>query len=381
MNHEGVYLSTKVIININILWGILKFRHDLIIGLLNKGHEEVIIGALDDFSDNTMDLINELKIKYYVVNMDRAQINPIKDILYLLKLISIYMNEKPSIILNYTVKPNIYGTIAAALTNNKSMATVNGLGSAIIKESYLSKILQLMYKFAFKFSNVVLFQNQDDLTYFVSKNIIKRDKAALVPGSGVDTNKYDLPPINPSRSLRINFIGRILRDKGVYEYIEAIKRIKQANIITTDFYLSGIIDEDNPSGISYLQVKEWENQGIIKYLGRTDDIREFLKISDVVVLPSYREGLSKVLLEAASCRRPIIASDVAGCRELVLDEVSGYTCAVRNPGSLHDSLLRMIEMNRDDIKMMGIKGRKHIHENYRSEIVNKIYLNLIDRLT
>ena len=374
-------MSTKVIININILWGILKFRHDLIIGLLNKGHEVVIIGALDDFSDNTMDLINELKIKYYVVNMDRAQINPIKDILYLLKLISIYMNEKPSIILNYTVKPNIYGTIAAALTNNKPMATVNGLGSAIIKESYLSKILQLMYKFAFKFSNVVLFQNQDDLTYFVSKNIIKRDKAALVPGSGVDTNKYDLPPINPSRSLRINFIGRILRDKGVYEYIEAIKRIKQANIITTDFYLSGIIDEDNPSGISYLQVKEWENQGIIKYLGRTDDIREFLKISDVVVLPSYREGLSKVLLEAASCRRPIIASDVAGCRELVLDEVRGYTCAVRNPGSLHDSLLRMIEMNRDDIKMMGIKGRKHIHENYRSEIVNKIYLNLIDRLT
>jgi glycosyltransferase involved in cell wall biosynthesis len=381
LNHESYFLSTKIIININILWGILKFRYDLINGLINQGYEVVIIGALDNFSDNTMDMINELKIKYYVVDMDRAQISPIKDILYLLKLVSIYRSEKPSIILNYTVKPNIYGTIAAALTNSISIATVNGLGSAIIKESYLSKVLQLMYKFAFKFSNVVLFQNQDDLTYFVSKNITTRDKAALVPGSGVDTNKYILPPINPSESLRINFIGRILKDKGVYEYIEAIKKIRQSNNIASNFYLSGIIDEHNPSGISYLQVKEWEKQGIIKYLGRTDDIREFFKVSDVVVLPSYREGLSKVLLEAASCRRPIIASDVAGCRELVLDEVTGYICAVRNPDSLRRSMLRMIEMTRDDIKMMGIKGRQHIHDNYRSEIVNDIYLDLIDRLT
>lgn len=367
----------KIIININILWGIIQFRKDLINEFIKNGYEVVIIGALDDFSDSTMGQIRDLKIKYYVVNMNRAKINPISDIFYFFRLVSIFSKENPSIILNYTVKPNIYGSLAAALTFNKSISTVNGLGSAIINENYLSSMLRFMYKVAFLFSKKVLFQNKDDLEYFIAKNIIKREKAIVVPGSGVDSRKFDLPIAAAQFPLRFNFIGRILKDKGVYDYIQAIKKIQAGKKYEAEFYLSGIIDEKNPTGISHRQVMMWEAEGIIKYLGRTDDITEFFKISDVIVLPSYREGLSKVLLEAASCRKPLIATNVPGCAELVIDEENGFICEAKNSDSLYDSIIKMINTPTGIIQLMGERSREHIIMNYDSEIVNRIYIELM----
>ena len=367
----------KIIININILWGIIQFRKDLIDELVKNGNDVVLIGAMDDFSENTIDHITELGIKYYVVKMNRAKISPMKDIFYFFRLISIFLKESPNIILNYTVKPNIYGSLAAALSFKKSISTVNGLGSAIIYETYLAKILRFMYKIAFISSKKVLFQNRDDFEYFISKNIIKREKATLVPGSGVNINKYNLPTTNINGPLRFNFIGRILKDKGVYEYIEAIKKVKTRDDSDSKFYLSGIIDEKNPSGISYELVKQWESEGIITFLGKTDDILEFLKISDVIVLPSYREGLSKVLLEAASCSKPLIVSNVPGCAELVIKGENGYLCEVRNSDSLHDCIIKMINTPVEKIQKMGERSREHIIRNYEAGIVNQIYLDII----
>jgi len=304
--------------------------------------------------------------------------NPIEDLTYLINLVKIYKSEKPNLIMHFTIKSNIYGTIACKIAGIPSINTINGLGSAIIKENFLSRILKYLYKYSLIFSKKVFFQNNDDLDFFVDNKLVKKNIAGIVPGSGVDTKSFS-DCTSTNNELTFLLVSRLLKDKGIYEYIAAIKELNKSNL-NCKFLLAGQFDFGNPSSITKEEVKEWEDASIIKFLGKTDNIKEFFKIADIIVLPSYREGLSRVLIEAASASKPIITSNVAGCKDVVDDGVNGYLCEVKSTQSLQNCIQKMVQLSINDRVIMGENSKKIAMKRFDKDRVNKIYFKEIEKI-
>jgi len=370
----------KVLISTNILWGIVKFRFELVKHLLNEGHEIVLVGSTDDFSANTIDIIEEHSIKFYNAPLSRGSINPISDLRYLLFLFLLFKKERPGVVLAFTVKPNIYGAIVARFFKIPFIGTITGLGTAILAQNLTTIIIKMLYKFSFIRVNHVLFQNMADRKLFVDSNITRHEKSKYVPGSGINPSFFDLPVKTPTSNLSFMFIGRIIRDKGIYELIESAKKIINNPLQDSPtFYLAGFVDTDNPSGISLLDIRDWEKAGIIKYLDKTDDVMKYLEIADVLVLPSYREGLSRILLEAACCRRPIVCTNVPGCRDIVQDGVNGYLCEPGDAMSLHRALVKMMGLDSEKLRVMGENGRRIVSQHFDYNLVNSIYCEYIQK--
>ena len=368
----------KIIISANVLFTITNFRINLIKYLLDKKFEIVCVANNDDLSDSSMQILKDLNIRFIKVNISRKGVNPIEDLKYLMNLVKVYKSEQPNLIMHFTIKPNIYGTIAAKIAGIPSINTINGLGSAIIKENFLSKILKYLYKFSLIYSRKVFFQNNDDLDFFVNNKLVNKNKTGIVPGSGVDTKSFN-DCTSTDNELTFLLVSRLLKDKGIYEYIAAIKNLKQKDIKCT-FLLAGQFDFGNPSAITKEEVKEWEDASIIKFLGKTDNIKEFFKISDVIVLPSYREGLSRVLIEAASASKPIITSNVAGCKDVVDDGVNGYLSDVKSVQSLYDSIFKMIQLSSEERSIMGENAKQIAVKRFDKDKVNEIYFMEIKKI-
>jgi len=370
--------KNKIIISANVLFTITNFRKNLIEFLINKKIEIVCVANNDDLSNSSMQILKDLNIRFIKVNISRKGMNPIEDLKYLMNLVKIYKREKPSLVMHFTIKPNIYGTIAAKIAGIPSINTINGLGSAIIKENFLSKILKYLYKYSLIFSTKVFFQNNDDLDFFVDNKLVNRNKTGIVPGSGVDIKSFsDCRSTN--KELTFLLVSRLLKDKGIYEYIAAIKELNKLNI-NCKFLLAGQFDFGNPSAITKEEVKEWEDSSIVKFLGKTDNIKEFFKISDIIVLPSYREGLSRVLIEAASASKPIITSNVAGCKDIVDNGINGYLCDAKSVQSLSDSIFKIIQLSNEERSIMGEKSRQIAVKRFDKEKVNEIYFKEIKKI-
>ena len=361
----------KIILNSNIIWTITQFRKDLIIEL-TKDYSVICIASKDEFSKKSLDIIEQLGVEFIEVNVDRKGINPFSDLKYLIQLFFLYKKIKPDLIIHYTIKPNIYGSIASGLLNIKSFSVISGLGSSFIKNNFLTKFIKKLYRFSLKSSNKVLFLNQDDMDIFLNHNLIRNDQSLLLPGEGVDIDYYKNCKYN--KKITFLMIGRLLKDKGIYEYIDAIKKLNNKNI---KFLLAGVLDSDNPTSIEKKELDSWVEKGIIDYLGTTDNIKDFFALANVIVLPSYREGLSRVLLEACSCEKFIITTNIAGCKELCTDNMNGFLCEPRNSESLKNSIEETISLGMDEIALRGKESRKIVEENYSNEIVNNIYRNLI----
>ena len=361
----------KIIISANVLFTIANFRGSFIKFLKGKGFEVICIASSDDLDLNSKDILHNLDVKIINIEISRKGLNPIEDIKYLINLYKIYKIEKADYIFHFTIKPNIYGTIAAKLTGIKSINTINGLGSGIIKNNFLSRVLKSMYKFSLNFSTKVFFQNIEDSEFFISNNLVKKEKVSIVPGSGVDTSLFTSCQ-SISNNLTFLLVGRLLKDKGIYEYIEAIKFLK-TKYNNLEFLLGGQFDRGNPTCINEREVYEWEKNKIIKFLGKTDDIREFLILADVIVLPSYREGLSRFLIESSSASKPIITSNVAGCKDIVENGINGFLCKVKDVESLIKSIEKMISLDREQLLKMGQNSKKIAIEKFDKDIVNQIY--------
>jgi glycosyltransferase involved in cell wall biosynthesis len=236
-----------------------------------------------------------------------------------------------------------------------------------------------LYKLALKKSTCVFFQNPDDRDFFILKNIVRLDQAQLLPGSGVDLNRYR-PELTKNHSkpgeLRFILIARMIRDKGVYEYIEAAK-VVHSHYPYVQFNLLGFLGVENPTAVSHEQINEWNKLSFIHYLGEAKDVREFISQSDCVVLPSYREGTPKALLEAAAMAKPIITTNVPGCKEVVDDSVNGYLVEVKNTKDLAKKMCKMIELTEVERKEMGRCGRIKMERQFNEEIVFSAYLKVI----
>ena len=368
----------KIVICLNTSWNIYNFRLNLARALKNAGYQVILVAPYDAYSEKLKD-----EFEYHDIYMNNKGTNPKEDIKTLIGFYKLYKTIKPDVVLNYTIKPNIYGNIACGLLGVKTINNISGLGTVFIKESLVTKVVKWLYKYSLGKSSKVFFQNSDDRDLFVKNKLVEFVKCDLLPGSGIDTNKF--VPVEYKKeddTFRFLLIARMLWDKGVGEYVEAARIIKNLelkikNNKNVEFQLLGSLDAANNTTISKEQMNIWVDEGLVNYLGVTDDVKEFIKKADCIVLPSYREGTPRTLLESASMVKPIVTTNVAGCKEVVDDSVNGYLCEVRNSADLADKMEMMLNLSEDERKLMGEAGRaKMINEFDESIVINK-YLKVI----
>ena len=371
--------NKKIFIISNIFWTISTFRRYLIQELIEKGYEVVCIADTDDFSDISIDIITTLGASFIHIPVDRKGINPFSDFQYFLKLLKLFKKEKPNLIICYTIKPVIYGAIAAWIAKIPSFAILTGLGSSFIQQGILTKVILSLLQLSLSKTSKVFFLNKTDKEVFLNHKLCSSQKAFILPGEGIDTQEYDQCTTIPSKKIRFLLVARLLKDKGVYEFIEAAKIIKE-KFPETEFLLAGGFDEGNPTAIKPYEIEVWVKNKIVCYLGKTDTIKDFFAQTDIIVLPSYREGLSRLLLEAASCQKPLIATNVPGCQELVYHNINGFLCEPKNIDSLVQTMTNMLLLSSDERKRFGIESRKIVLQNFGKEKVNAIYMNAIQEI-
>ena len=334
----------------------------------------VVVTQYDGYENQIAEYVDEI----HPLFISRKGVNPLLDIITLLNLIICFLKLKPDHVLFFTIKPVIYGSIAAKLLNIKTIVMITGLGTAFIADNWITRLVKLLYKLALSSVATVFFQNNDDKDLFLKSNIINPNVCKLTPGSGIDTHQFPYSSFPKNNNITFILIARMLWDKGVGEYVEAAKIVK-VKFPNAKFQLLGALAIENRTAISDETMAAWINEGSVEYLGATNDVRPYIEAASCVVLPSYREGTSRVLLEAASIGRPIIASDVPGCREVVDNGISGLLCRSKDCLDLADKMEVMINLSFEEQKMMGIKGREKIEKEFNQDIVSDLYLSAIEK--
>lgn len=365
----------KIAIVLNTSWNIYNFRLGLIESLLINGHEIIAVAPHDDYSSKLVDL----GCKYEKVTMDSRGANPIKDFGLTIELFRIYKRIRPDVILHFTIKPNIYGTFAARLLGIPTINNVCGLGTVFLNRGIVSFIAKMMYKLAFRYPDKVLFQNDQDRNLFIRENLIEEDISELVPGSGINLEKFIPAALPQNKEFTFLLISRLIHDKGIIEYIEAIKELKNRGV-KAKFQILGGIDEEHRRGIPAVIIESWINDGIIDYLGRVSDVRGYIKNADCIVLPSYREGTPRTLLEAASMARPIVTTDVAGCNNVVKDNYNGFLCSLKDIQDLANKMEKMLRLSFEMRRSFGLKGRALVEETYDENVVIDKYKELVNKV-
>ncbi|TGE27347.1 glycosyltransferase family 4 protein [Hymenobacter metallicola] len=365
----------RVAIVINTSWNIWNFRRSLVKALQAAGHEVLAIAPPDAYSER---LETELGCRYVPILMENKGTNPVKDALLTRRFYTIYRREKPDVVLQYTIKPNIYGTLAAKLAGIPSVNNVSGLGTVFIVQNLVSKVALGLYRFAFQFPKRVFFQNGDDRQLFLQHGLVRADITDLLPGSGVDTNRFR-PAAEFVRHEPFTFlmIARVLYEKGVEEYFEAARIVRDA-LPGTRIQLLGGVDESGNIGVKRAVFDQWLQAGHIEYLGTSDNVAEHIQRADCVVLPSYREGTPKTLLEAAAMGKPIVTTDVPGCRETVVDGVNGLLCQVRDAADLAQKMLQVQRLSTAELEAMGKAGRQLAEQKFDEQIVLDKYLRIVE---
>lgn len=359
----------------NTAWSIYNFRYGLICTLLEKGLSISILAPEDECSDK----LKAMGCQVFNLHMSAKGVNPIADLALIIRISTFYRRLKPDFIIHYTIKPNIYGSLAAKLAGIPSLAVTTGLGYTFLNNNLVAKVARQLYKLAFLFPKEVWFLNSDDQHAFLSHNLVDKNKAVILRSEGINTAHFTfLPKPSDDGKFRFLLIARMLWDKGVGEYVEAARlvRVRYPNAV---FQLLGATGVPNPSVIGREQIAEWEAAGDVEYLGTTNDVRSVIGQADCVVLPSYREGVPRTLMEAAAMGKPLIATDTAGCRDVVLHEQTGLLCPVKDSQALANSMELMLSMSDEKRKAMGEAGRIFMIENFEEQKVIAQYLQTLNK--
>jgi glycosyltransferase involved in cell wall biosynthesis len=361
---------TKILILANNDVGLYKFRKELIESLLDQGYEVYISLPAGYYVEK----LCHMGCVFFDTPIDRRGTNPITDLKLIFYYKTLIKNIKPDVLLTYTIKPNVYGGIASKSTNTPYLANVTGIGTSINNKGLIQKITLTLYKFGLKKAACVFFQNELNRQLFIDKHIVN-GKTKLIPGSGVNLNYHCFEDYPDSDDIiKFLFIGRIMKDKGIDELLEAAQKIK-GMYPNVQFDLVGYCEENYTKRLS-----DFENRGIIKYHGQQDDVHSFIKGAHAIIHPSYHEGMANVLLEAASTGRPVLASNIPGCRETFDEGVSGYGFEVKNTAALVNTIEKFIQLPYENKKQMGIAGRAKVECEFDRQIVIDSYMEEINRL-
>lgn len=358
----------------NTAWNIVNFRGALIDGLRAQGWRVVALAA----DDGSAAALVGLGAEFLPIRVDGGGTSVIRDARLFLDYLRILRRLRPQAFLGFTVKPNIYGSLAAALLGIKTVNNISGLGTAFLAPGPLNWLVSRLYRLSLAKSAKVFFQNPHDRSLFILRRLVRERRTGLLPGSGIDLERFR-PSVRPRTAgapFRFMFVGRLLRDKGLADFAEAA-RLLRPRWPEAEFAILGFAGSDNRSAVPIEEVERWQRDGIVRYLGDTADVRPFLEESDCIVLPSYREGLARSLLEGAAMAKPMVATDVPGCRDLVVDGDNGFLCKVRSPPSLAAAMEKMLELSPEDRAAMGRRARRRVEREFDQTLVVQAYVEAL----
>lgn len=354
----------------NQAWNLVNFRAGLIRALIEQGFAVHAIAPPDAAMEGHL---RAMGCGFTPVSIDGAGLSPSRDIATFVSILTTLRKLRPAAWLSWTIKPNVYGSLAAGLLGIPALPNVSGLGTAFIRRNLLTRIAVQLYRTGFRRAPTVFFQNVDDRDEFVSGSMVTDRQARLLPGSGIDPQHWTAPSQNRGKPRQFLMLARIVADKGVREYVAAAREVK-ALYPDARFALMGALAPPNRTAISPEEVADWVEEGVIEHLDPVSDVQPYIAAADVIVLPSYREGLSRVLLEASAMARPIVTTDVPGCRDIVRDGENGFLCDAQDATSLARALGRAASLGDEAWRAMGRKGRARVITEFSQEKVNALYL-------
>ncbi|WP_113074956.1 glycosyltransferase family 4 protein [Petrotoga sp. 9PW.55.5.1] len=363
----------KILILTNTIEGLYNFRYELLERLINEEFE-IYFSIPESKNDTKVKKLIELGCNYIETNLDRRSINPFKDLNLVKQYEKIVKKIRPNIITSYTIKPNIYGSYVAKKYKIPIIINVTGLGSGF-NNNNTKWLVERMYKYACKNAYTIFFQNESNYNYFIENKITKKDKSKIIPGSGVNLEKFK--PMEKTKEdgiVRFLFMGRIMKEKGIEEYLKAAEYIadKYSNV---EFQILGRFEEEK-----YKEIILNNNNSKIKYLGVSYDVRNEIKEIDCIINPTYHEGMSNVLLEGAAMAKPLLSSNIPGCREIVDNGVNGYLFEPKMETSLIKTIEKFLSQNESDRIKMGIASRQKVERSFDRNLVIDIYLEEIAKI-
>lgn len=360
-----------ILLSVNNSWNVLNFRAGLVRRLHEAGFDVGVISPADAHAGQ----LAALGVVHIPAAIDSKGLSPVRDLQLLYRYVRILRHHRPAAFLSWTIKPNVYGSIAAHLLGIPVINNVSGLGTAFIRRGPLTALVSLLYRLAFARSATVFFQNPDDRALFFSKRLVAVKRTAILPGSGIDTQRF--APVAEARAPGYPFtfllIARLLRDKGAGEYVEAARRLRAARS-DVRFQILGAVGAANRTAIGRPELDGWVGEGVIEHLGEADDVRPFIAAADCVVLPSYREGMPRALLEGAAMAKPVIATRVPGCVEIARDGENALLCEPRDAGSLVEAMTQMLDLSDNARRALGAAGRRIAVAEFDESVVADRYL-------
>lgn len=370
----------KIALLANSAWYLANFRLNLARALLEEGYEVIAIAPPGEAAAR----IQAEGVRFVPFSMDAKGTNPVRDLVLLFRLVSLLRQELPAAVFSWTPKPNIYGGLACQVLGVPFCPNVAGLGTVFVRETLVTRVAITLYRLGLRNADIIFFQNPDDPKLFLRLGIAHPENFRCLPGSGVDLESFS-PYFADERGgyscTRFLLIARMLWDKGVGDFVEAA-RILKAEGKTAEFQLLGFIGANNPTAIPIETIKAWESEGLVSYLGTTDDVRPHIAAADCVVLPSYyREGTPRCLLEAAAMARPIVTTDVVGCREVLDDGETGLLCRAQDSVDLADKMRTIMDMSEYARGEMGRLGRMKMEKQFDEKIVIEHYREAAQQMT
>lgn len=358
----------NILILTNNADGLYKFRAELITELARR-YDVTISAPRDDFSEK----LAALGANIIETEFSRRGKNPFRDLQLMKTYEKLIREVKPDAVLTYTIKPNVYGGLACQKTKTPYLANVTGLGTSIENGGPLAALTTTLYKMGLKKASCVFFQNEANKKLFEEKKLV-RGRTRRIPGSGVNLEKHCPEPYpDTADGIRFLFIGRVMRDKGIGELLEAVKNLRERHAVTLD--IVGGYDEDYSA-----QIGEAEAAGYVRYHGQQPSVHEFIKNAHCTVLPSYHEGMANVMLESAATARPVVTTTVPGCRETFDEGATGFGCEAGSAESLTEAMERFLALSQEEKQRMGEAGRKKVEAEFDRNVVIGAYLEEIEAI-
>ena len=350
---------SKILILTNHSYMLYRFRLELIQELM-KSHEVVLsmpfVGHEEDFQ--------ALGLRCIETDIDRRGINPATDLKLFHTYLRLLKEEKPDLVITYSIKPNIYGGLACRIAGVPYCANVQGLGTAFQRKG-LAQFVTVLYKLALGKARTVFFENRENAEEFCRRGILSAEKETILPGAGINLERYSYVPYPENKAIHFLYLGRIMKEKGMDELFAAMRRLREKFGAGMVLDIVGFFDDEGYKA----QVDQLVAEGIAVYHGFQSDPLPYYTAADCVVLPSYHEGMSNVLLEAAATGRPVITSDIPGCREAVEDGKTGLLCKARDCASLYEQMARMAETSPADRQAMGLAAHEKMLQEFDKHLV------------
>lgn len=369
----GALLKPVVFLTSNTSWYLYNFRASTIQALRAQGNRVICLSPPDDFSQR---LVDELGAEHIALPLDGKSTGAVQELRSLGFIWTVMRRYRPDFVFNFTVKMNIYCGLVCALQRIPFANNISGLGTAFIHDSWLFRRVRQVYGQVNRRALRLFFQNEEDLGVFQSKELLGDTPYTLLPGSGVDLQRFQASRLPVGGPFTFIMIARLLGDKGVREYAEACRLLK-AEGLDVRCLLVGPLGVSNRTAISEEEVRHWQAEGIVEYLGATDDVRPLIEQAHVLVLPSYREGMPRTVLEAAAMGRPAIVTDVPGCRHAIKPGVTGWLCDVRSAESLAEQMRRVVGMDAGELQRAGDAARRRMEKQFSEERVVQAYLDCL----